>query len=752
MTGSGTTRCDRPPCPGEVTATGYCDTCGRRPAAVSTAPARRDRDTRPGPTGTPPRASAVLARATGGEMTLPDVSVLDPSELIDADPRLPSDGRKCGKDGCREPVGVGYGDQPAAPTGYCPRCRHPYSFVPQLHRGDVLGGQYRVEGPVTHGGLGWIYLARDTRLDDHPVALKGLINAHDATALRVAEAERRFLTALDHPDIVRIINFVSWRDTGYLVMEFVSGRSLRELVTPAGQERLLGGPLRLEHVAVYGCRILDAIDYLHGRGLLYCDMKPDNVIHHGDRIKVIDLGGVRRIDDHDSVGVITPPYLPDEELYRAPDPAEPPAPGGGRRPRFTKLTDLYTVATTLRELVAAAEPGPAIAHDSFGRLLARATAPETGARFATAAEMAAQLRGIWREIHSLSTGEPHVAQSTVFSPGADPLHAGLGAVPPPDHWLRPPDRPAPDLDLAPPPPERVAVRLPVPIPHPAAPGPARELHTCATSLALGALDAAEQALLRACQLLGPAVARHDWRIAWHRGLLLLAKGDVHDDGAMQRALGMGPGARPRARHWFDAVCDALPGEPAPKLALGYCAERAAEPEAAERAYLAVWRRDPTDGAAAFGIVRIRLGRDDRAGALDVLDRVPAHAPHHGAARLAMVRVHVGWRGEQPPTAEDFRAAQRLTSALSLDGGHPEGEERVRLTAEVGASALRAVAAGALIPEELDPGPLLGDRPDERALRERLEAALRELAERARTREEHAALIDRANRVRPWSRF
>ncbi|TDC25082.1 tetratricopeptide repeat protein [Streptomyces sp. 8K308] len=737
------TACDRPRCRGTVIATGYCDTCGRRPAAaaVDTAPPGRARNR---PVDPPSRASAVLSTITGGEMSLPDVSVLDPSELVDDDPRPPRGGRTCGKDGCTEVIGIGYGDQPPRPSGYCPR-GHPYSFEPQLHRGDLLGDQYLVEGPVAHGGLGWIYLARDTRLDDHPVALKGLINVNDATALSVAEAERRYLIALDHPDIVRIINFVTWRDTGYLVMEFVGGRSLDELLTPQGQERVLGGPLRLEHVAVYGCRILDALDYLHSRGLLYCDMKPDNVIHHGDRIKIIDLGAVRRIDDHDSPAVYTERYLPAKELRRDTEAADERAAGSpGLRPRFTKLTDLFTVARTLRELMDAAVPGPPTAHDSFTRLLDRATADESGARFATAAEMSTQLRGVWREIHSLSTGEPHVAQSTVFSPGADPLDGGLGAIPPPDGK-------APHLDIAPPPPEHVALRLPVPIPHPDAPTAARELRLCATSLALDALDAAEEALLRACRLLGPAVARHDWRIAWHRGLLLLARGDTQDNGAAQEALGIAPGARPRARHWFDVVSDALPGEPAPKLALGYCAERAGEPEAAARCYEAVWWRDPSDGAAAFGLARALLATGDRAGALAILDQVPAHAPHHHAAQVAAVRVRAGWHGERPPTAEEFRRAQELAADLTLDGGRTEGQERARLAAEVRESALRALRAGALTPDELAPGPLFGERPGERRLRELLEASLREIAEAARTREEHAALIDRANRVRPWTR-
>lgn len=728
------TACDRPGCRGTIAPTGFCDECGHRPASGRPAGTAVPGATvavpvAPPVPAVPHSAYSSAASATGdGLISLPTVAVPDPSELVVPDPKPPRGGRVCGKDGCPAVVGVGYGGQPAEPSGYCHRCGHPYSFVPQLRPGELLNDQYQVVGCVAHGGLGWIYLARDTQLEGHHVALKGLINANDSTALSVAEAERRFLVALDHPDIVRIINFVTWKATGYIVMEFVVGRPLRELLDRETQQQVLGGPLRLDHVAAYGCRILDALEYLHGRGLLYCDMKPDNVIHHGGRIKIIDLGAVRRIDDHESPRVHTERYLPLEELASG----------------FSVLSDLYTVGRTLHELAASAAPSPG--EESFVRLIERSLSPHQQARFSSAAEMSLQLRGVLREIRALSTGEQQIAQSAVFSPNATLLDAGLGSVPPLRHWLRPADG-APPLDPGPPSPAQVAVGLPVPVPHTDAPAAARELQNHDASLARGALEAATASLRRAYQLLRGA-ARYDWRIAWRCGLLLLAHGDPQDGKSpVHEALGLEPDDRTRAADWFDAVYSALPGEPAPKLALGYCAERRGEMALAERFYQAVWQRDHSEGSAAFGLARMHLARQDRAGAVQVLSLVPDFSPYRDAARLAAVRISAGWLAGRPPSVEDVRRALDGFPGLRLDGGRTDGEERVRLTAEIRESALYWVGtAGPLA--DLDGGRLLGSPLDEVCLRELLERSFRDLARQASTRDEHEALIDRANQVRP----
>ena len=116
------------------------------------------------------------------------------------------------------------------PEGFCRQCRTRFSFTPRLGAGDMVGGQYQVLGALAHGGLGWIYLARDRAVSDRWVVLKGLLDAASEEAALAAVAERRFLAALDHPNIVRIHNFVAHEGAGYIVMDYIGGKSLKAIL------------------------------------------------------------------------------------------------------------------------------------------------------------------------------------------------------------------------------------------------------------------------------------------------------------------------------------------------------------------------------------------------------------------------------------------------------------------------------------------------------------------------------------------
>ena len=122
---------------------------------------------------------------------------------------VPEDRRFCPK--CGAPVGRSRDGRPGRTEGFCPQCRTPFSFTPKLKPGDVVGGQYEVVGCLAHGGLGWIYLARDTNVSDRWVVLKGLLNTGDPDAYAAAVAERQFLAEVEHPLIVEIYNFVAAR-------------------------------------------------------------------------------------------------------------------------------------------------------------------------------------------------------------------------------------------------------------------------------------------------------------------------------------------------------------------------------------------------------------------------------------------------------------------------------------------------------------------------------------------------------------
>jgi serine/threonine-protein kinase PknG len=641
--------------------------------------------------------------------------------------------------------------------GFCPRCGTPFSFKPKLQPGDLVGDQYEVVGCLDRGGLGWVYLAKDKHLDDNLVALKGLINTHDDDALEMVVAERRFLTALDHPNIVGIVNFVRHPDprseeqTSYIVMEYVGGLSLREITKKACEgERPFGEPLRAEHVISYGIDILAAFEYLHDRDLLYCDMKPDNVIHIRDQIKLIDLGAVRRIDDRKSPVIGTPGYqAPDEEIQ-------------ARGPSVE--SDIHTLGKTLDELFSASENDTArgeegskgrggLGAESFRRVVARATHPEPRRRFRSAAEMSEQLRGVRREILSLRDGMPRPESSAIFAPTTALLDEGLGLIPPLERWTAPSEAAAWDTDGLPAPPQAAAC-LPTPLTDPTDPAaedlatvdtsdPGRridrlsefdpasagvQLHLCRAHLAGGHLERANAALDKAAFLLGAGGS--DWRLVWHRGLVALVRGDING-----------------ARTEFDRVYSALPGEDAPKLALGFCMEHQRDLDEAERFYEAVWRRDRSQVSAAFGLARIRSARGRRKEAVEVLEEVDKGLRHYDAARIAMVRIHLLQpaepEGDGRPTAADFEEVLRRLPGLELDGGE-NGESHHRLVAVVQETALARLAEV----EGRDGGKVLGSPVSERGLRELLEDSLRKLARQARRPEEHELLIDRANEARP----
>ncbi|GAA3959735.1 tetratricopeptide repeat protein [Streptomyces marokkonensis] len=805
------TVCVRPDCEGgHIMVTGFCDTCFRRPLVREPSPARSATAPATEPVGStepaPPEPSAPPAQraaaATGGELDrdglllLPHLPSPDPSETADTTARPPTGGRRCGVDNCAGTIGVSYDDGPAPDHGYCPACGTEYSFRPRLRPGDRVGGHYEVLGYLAVGGHGWVYLAEDTRVPGLHVVLKGVINSGDAMARRAAVEERRSLTTLHHRDIVRIVTHVQHQapgdaePTGYIVMEYVGGRSLAWIRFAPEEElvRLFGaGGFQFGHVITYGCKILGALEYLHDQGLLYCDMKPENVIHYGREIKVIDLGAIRRTDDRSSGLVHTHGYSP---------------PKRERDERgFHVDSDLYTVGRTLKVLAERASPPAGLAARSFDALVRRATHTEPAARFRSAAEMSRQLWEVLREHQALGGNEPYPERSTRFEPTASVFGAALGTVPALGRWTRGDGTGAPELPAGTPDPRATARALPVPLPDAsdqaavllgglAADTPDRiaeraegdpALRTVETALWLcrAYLEAGDAA--RAEAWVARAKGRsgdYDWRIFWHQGLVRLVHGAVKE-----------------AQDEFAATYAALPGEVAPKLALGYCAEYLAErlrepgvreapaPEPvlrdpaarkagpadagaapdrirsagqqqagrararelqAEEYYEAVRRRDPTQGSAAFGLARIRLRRGGRSQAVAVLDEVPTTSRHYDAARIAAVRVLAGRLpgGPGPRAAELSEAAERLTG-LHLDGSGAWD----RLVTELREHALACRPPdgwGSGFPA----GELFGPQDTEEALRALLSRSLKRLADQAGSVGERGDLLDRAYAVLP----
>ena len=345
----------------------------------------------------------------------------DPADAVLGDSAMvPESRRFCGR--CDEPVGRGREGSPGRTAGFCRKCGAPFSFEPQLRAGDLVAGQYEVVGCLAHGGMGWVYLARDRNVSDRWVVLKGLLNAGDDDAMAAALAERRFLAEVEHPNIVKIFNFVQHESSGYIVMEYVGGRSLKQIL--AARREANGGeadPLPPAQAIAYMLEILPALGYLHQLGLLFCDFKIDNVIQTQHSLKLIDLGGVYRMDDPTSAVFGTVGYQAPEIAAAGPSIA----------------SDLFTVARTLAVLcfdfrgyqstyrftLPPQESVPLLArYDSLYRFLLVGTAPNPDDRFQSAEEMADQLYGVLREIVADQEGRAvPAAPSKLFS---GPLRGG----------------------------------------------------------------------------------------------------------------------------------------------------------------------------------------------------------------------------------------------------------------------------------------------------------------------------------------
>ncbi|WP_169809414.1 serine/threonine-protein kinase [Actinomadura chibensis] len=679
-----------------------------------------------------------------GLVDVPPVPARDPASAVMAKPEVPENRRFCSR--CDEKVGRSRDGRPGRTEGFCANCGHPFSFTPKLHPGELIGGQYEVLGCLAHGGLGWVYLARDHNVSDRWVVLKGLLDLGDADAMAASTAERAFLAEVEHPNIVKIYNFVQHGGSGYIVMEYVGGRSLKDILLSVRREHGDSASLPLGQVIAYGLEVLSALGYLHGVGLLYCDFKPDNAIQSEEQLKLIDLGGVRRAFDVDSPIFGTPGYQAPEISSQGP----------------SVTSDLYTVGRTLavlsfpfrgytgrhlRSLPPREEVPLFQRHESYHRLLRRATHPDPARRFQSAAEMAEQLTGVLREVLSAEDGHPRPAPSPLFGPeqhtaGAE-IVEGLG----PDGAR--PGAAAPPI-LVPLAPAAAAAALPVPLVYGSDPAAAflagltaRDPGDLAAALSAAPVASREVrvALVRVRIELGDLDGAHrlleelaaedpdDWRVDWYRGVRALAGGRGREAVAV-----------------FNDLYDLAPGEQAPKLALAFCHETLGDLPRAERFYETVWRTDPTHVSAAFGLARARLAARDRLAAEHVLDSVPRISSHYLAAQLASVAAAVRGRGPTELDAASLVEAGRRLSSLRL------GIERAAaFEAEVLEAALAFVLTGRTVPAGFR-GQVLGTEMREDPLRVRLEATYRTLARFADDAGHRHAMVKRANAVRPRTLF
>jgi serine/threonine-protein kinase len=152
-------------------------------------------------------------------------------------------------------------------------------------------GPYEILAPLGAGGMGEVHRARDTRLN-RDVAIKALLGdrADDPGVRRRFLQEARAASALSHPNIVVLHDIVSHEGSDFLVMEYILGRPLTEVMAE--------GPMSLERVVSIGIQVASALSASHAAGIIHRDIKPGNILLMADHtVKVLDFGIAKRVHD-----------------------------------------------------------------------------------------------------------------------------------------------------------------------------------------------------------------------------------------------------------------------------------------------------------------------------------------------------------------------------------------------------------------------------------------------------------------------
>ena len=240
---------------------------------------------------------------------------------------------------------------------------HPASTTPPGTQtptapGERLIGKYRIKGELGRGGMGAVYLAEQPGLG-REVAIKELIlsPAADPTALMRFLQEAQVMARTSHPNLVQVHDLEQIGDANYIVLEFVRGRSLRDMVNQ--------GPVPLPQTFAVMHGVLQALDYAHRHGIVHRDMKPENVLLSDEgNVKVADFGIARLTDDSGPGGtatktgttVGTPQYMSPEQVASS---------------KVDGRSDLYSAGIMFYELVVGQPPFTASEADGPFTLMAK---------------------------------------------------------------------------------------------------------------------------------------------------------------------------------------------------------------------------------------------------------------------------------------------------------------------------------------------------------------------------------------------
>ena len=168
-----------------------------------------------------------------------------------------------------------------------------------IKTGTVLRNRYQFKKIIGQGGMGSIYLSEDLRLEGRLCAIKevgydrALPNAMLKEAREQFQREATVLARLDHPNLPKVSDFFSIQDRDYLVMDYIPGKDLRELIIEAQQKNTF---LPEEDVLDWAIQIADALKYLHTQEnpIVHRDIKPSNLkLTPNGLVKLVDFGLVK---------------------------------------------------------------------------------------------------------------------------------------------------------------------------------------------------------------------------------------------------------------------------------------------------------------------------------------------------------------------------------------------------------------------------------------------------------------------------
>ncbi len=298
---------------------------------------------------------------------------------------------------------------------------------------DRLLLHYRILGKIGEGGQGTVYQALDTKLG-RKVVLKVLpseLTAREASLKRF-EREAKLASALDHQHICTILDLHEVEGVHFIVMQYVDGRNVRELVS--------GKPLDLGAAVSIAIQVADALAAAHARGIIHRDIKPGNVmVTDSGQVKVLDFGLAKLMDETATHGEgIHQTQLTELGVPYGTATAAAPEQAAGRR--VDHRADIFSTGVLLYEMLTGTWPFHgqstvevryAVLHETpvpisekrgeqspliirIQEILDRAMAKRPGDRYQRIEEMRDDLRAVLREI------DPDASQAVSFSSSIPP--------------------------------------------------------------------------------------------------------------------------------------------------------------------------------------------------------------------------------------------------------------------------------------------------------------------------------------------